>query len=235
MSEWGPKRFWSTVSVEACPEGFSVRLDDCPVRTPAKRALVLPTQAIAGRVAAEWDAQEEQVDPATMPWTRSANAAIDKVATRRREVMDHLAGYAGTDLLSYRAAGPVELVLRQQETWDPLLDWLASRHGVRFEVTRGVMPVEQDPACVSRLAQGMESMSSFQLTGFQELVTLSGSFVIALAVADGAFPVQDLWSASRLDESWQAEQWGEDVEAAEESVRKMRAFLHAAELFRLSG
>ncbi|MXX87869.1 MAG: ATPase [Boseongicola sp. SB0677_bin_26] len=235
MSEWGPKRFWSTVSVEACPEGFSVRLDDRPVRTPAKRALVLPTQAIAGRVAAEWDAQEEQVDPATMPWTRSANAAIDKVATQRREVMDHLAGYAGTDLLSYRAAGPVELVLWQRETWDPLLDWLASRHGVRFEVTRGVMPVEQDPACVSRLAQGMESMSSFQLTGFQELVTLSGSFVIALAVADGAFPVQDLWSASRLDESWQAEQWGEDVEAVEESVRKMRAFLHAAELFRLAG
>ncbi len=235
MSEWGPKRFWSTVSVEACPEGFSVRLDDRPVRTPAKRAFVLPTQAIAGRVAAEWDAQEEQVDPATMPWTRSANAAIDKVATQRREVMDHLAGYAGTDLLSYRAAGPVELVLRQRETWDPLLDWLASRHGVRFEVTRGVMPVEQDPACVSRLAQGMESMSSFQLTGFQELVTLSGSFVIALAVADGAFPVQDLWSASRLDESWQAEQWGEDVEAVEESVRKMRAFLHAAELFRLAG
>ena len=235
MSEWGPKRFWSTVSVETCPEGFSIRLDGRPVRTPAKRALVLPTQAIAGRVAAEWEAQEEQVDPATMPWTRSANAAIDKVATRPREVMDHLAGYAGTDLLSYRAAGPVELVLRQQETWDPLLDWLASRHGVRFEVTPGVMPVEQDPACVSRLVQSMESMSSFQLTGFQELVTLSGSFVIALAVADGAFPVRDLWSASRLDESWQAEHWGKDVEAVEAAAHKMRAFLHAAELFRLAG
>lgn len=235
MSEWGPKRFWSTVSVEAGPEGFSIRLDDRPVRTPAKRALVLPTHAIARHVAAEWEAQEEQVDPATMPWTRSANAAIDKVATQRREVMNHLAGYAGTDLLSYRAAEPVDLVLRQQKTWDPLLDWLASRHGVRFAVTQGVMPVEQNSARVSRLVQSMESMSSFQLTGFQELVTLSGSFVIALAVADGAFPVQDLWSASCLDESWQIEQWGEDVEAAEEAVRKMQAFLHAAELFRLAG
>lgn len=235
MSEWGPKRFWSTVSVEAGPEGFSIRLDDRPVRTPAKRALVLPTQAVARHVAAEWEAQEEQVDSATMPWTRSANSAIDKVATQRREVMDHLAGYAGTDLLSYRAAEPFELVLLQRKTWDPLLDWLASRHGVRFEVTQGVMPVEQDPACVSRLARSMESMSIFQLTGFQDLVALSGSFVIALAVADGSFPAQDLWAASRLDENWQVKQWGEDVEAAEEAVRKMRAFLHAAELFRLAG
>ncbi|MYA87334.1 MAG: ATPase [Boseongicola sp. SB0662_bin_57] len=235
MSEWGPKRFWSTVSVEAGPEGFSIRLDDRPVRTPAKRALVLPTQAIARHVAAEWEAQEERVDPATMPWTRSANAAIDKVAAHRREVTDHLAGYVGTDLLSYRAAEPVVLVLRQQKTWDPLLDWLASRHGVRLEVTEGVMPVAQDPACVSRLVRSMESMSGFQLAGFHDLVTLSGSFVIALAVADEAFPVQDLWSASRLDESWQVEQWGEDVEATEETARKMRAFLHAAALFRLAG
>lgn len=234
MSEWDPKRFWSTVTVEAGPEGFSIRLDGRPVRTPAKRTLALPTQAIARHVAAEWEAQEERVDPATMSWTRSANAAIDKVATQRREVMDHLAGYANTDLLSYRAAEPAELVLRQQKSWDPLLDWLECRHDVRFEVTRGVMPVQQDAACVSRLVRSMEPMSSFQLTGFHDLVTLSGSFVIALAAAERAFPVQDLWSASRLDESWQVEQWGEDVEAAEEAVRKMQAFRHAAELFRLS-
>ena len=234
MSEWGTKRFWNSVTVEAGPEGFSIRLDGRPVRTPAKRTLVLPTQAIARHVAAEWEAQEERVDPATMPWTRSANAAIDKVATQRREVMDHLAGYANTDLLSYRAAEPAELVLRQQKSWDPLLDWLECRHGVRFEVTRGVMPVVQDATCVSRLVRSMEPMSSFQLTGFHDLVTLSGSFVIALAAAERAFPVQDLWSASRLDESWQVEQWGEDVEAAEESARKMRAFFHAAELFCLA-
>ena len=235
MSEWGSKRFWSTVSVAAVPEGFSIRLDDRPVLTPAKRAFVLPTQAIARHVAAEWDAQEDQVDPATMPWTRSANAAIDKFETQRRDVVDHLAGYAGTDLLSYRAAEPVELVLRQKKTWDPLLDWVATRHGVRFEVTRGVMPIEQESACISRLARRMEPMSSFQLTGFYDLVTLSGSFVIALAAADGAFPVSVLWTASRLDENWQVEQWGEDVEAAGEAVRKMRAFRHAAELFRLAG
>ena len=234
MSEWGSKRFWSTVSVETGPDGFSIRLDSRPVRTPARRTLVLPTRSVAEHVAAEWEAQEERVELATMPWTRSANAAIDKVSTQRREVMDHLAGYANTDLLSYRAAEPAALVLRQQKTWDPLLDWLECRHGVRFEVTRGVMPVAQDAACVSRLVRRMEPMSSFQLTGFHDLVTLSGSFVIALAAADGAFQVPDLWAASRLDETWQAEHWGEDVEAAEEAARKMRAFLHAGELFRLS-
>ncbi len=234
MSEWKRRRFWNAVSVEAVAEGFSIRLDGRPARTPAKRALVLPTRAFAGRVAAEWEAQEEQVDPETMPWTRSANAAIDRVAKRRREVMDHLAGYAVTDLLSYRAAAPAELVLRQRKAWDPLLDWLAFRHGVRLEVTQGVMPVPQDAACVSRLARCMEPMSSFHLAGFHDLVTLSGSFVIALAVSDGAFPASDLWSASRLDEIWQSEQWGEDFEAAGEAERKMQAFLHADALLRLA-
>ncbi|MEO0380339.1 MAG: ATP12 family chaperone protein, partial [Pseudomonadota bacterium] len=181
MTEWAMKRFWKAASVTPSGPGFEVLLDGRAVKTPAKRALAVPTQRMATEIAAEWDAQEETIDPTLMPWTRSANAAIDKVATQRQEVMEHLAGYAETDLLCYRADGPAALLARQAQIWDPMLDWAADTYGARLSVTSGVMPITQAAADIDRLAAKMRGMSSFQLTGFHDLVALSGSFVLALA------------------------------------------------------
>lgn len=232
MSEWAMRRFWTEVSFEPEENGFAVKLDGRPVKTPAKAALLVPTEAMAERIAEEWDAQKEVVDPAGMPWTRSANAAIDKVSVQRSEVEEHLASYAGSDLLCYRAEGPDSLVARQQETWDPVLDWLSTRFDVRLAVAAGVMPVEQSADDIARLARAMTPMSDFQLTGFYDLVTLSGSFGLALATVHDVQPAADLWAASRLDEVWQIEQWGDDEEAAEVAALKEQAFLHATEVFR---
>lgn len=232
MSEWAMKRFWKAVTVEPEGAGFAVRLDGRLIKTPAKRLLQVPSEAMATRIAEEWEAQVEIVDPTAMPWTRSANAAIDKVAVQRAEVMAHLADYAGSDLLCYRADGPDSLVARQQETWDPVLDWLSTRFDVRLAVAAGVMPVEQSADDIARLARAMTPMSDFQLTGFYDLVTLSGSFGLALATVHDVQPAADLWAASRLDEVWQIEQWGDDEEAAEVAALKEQAFLHATEVFR---
>lgn len=231
MSEWSMKRFWSEATVEQVASGYEIRLDDRPVRTPAKRLLAVPTEAVALRIAAEWDAQEKTVDPSTMPWTRSANAAIDKVATQREEVANHLADYAASDLLCYRADGPEALVARQAEAWDPFLDWASDRFGARLKVTAGVMPVAQAPADLARLAARMRGMSAFQLTGFYDLVTLTGSFVLGLAAAEKREDPKALWARSRIDENWQIEQWGEDEEAAEAAEIKRIAFFHATEFF----
>ena len=234
MSEWTMKRFWTKVSVVESAEGFAVTLDTRPVKTPAKRALVLPTRAVAECVAAEWEAQEKTVDPAAMPWTRSANAAIDKVASQRAEVVAHLAEYAGSDLLCYRAEGPDGLVARQAKNWDSLLDWASDTYGGRLAVTYGVMPIEQSKRDVAALGAAMQPMSNFQLTGFHDLVTLSGSFVIGLAATANHLPAESLWDLSRLDEDWQIEQWGADEEASEHAALKKAAFLHAREVYHLS-
>lgn len=234
MSEWSMKRFWSDVTVERIQDGFEVLLDGRRVKTPAKRALVLPTETVAQNVAREWDAQVETVDPTNMPWTRSANAAIDKVATQRAEVEAHLAEYSETDLLCYRAAGPQELIARQTAEWDPLLEWIEDRFSVRLAITSGVMPVEQTPEDISRLAQAMGPMTDFQLTAFHDLVTLSGSFTLALAATEEFAQPQSLWDKSRLDENYQSEQWGEDQEATEHAAIKRAAFFHANDFFHTS-
>ena len=229
MSEWAAKRFWKDVGVTADGAGFSVWLDDRPLRTPAKRALVMPTEAMAQRVAREWDEQKGVIDPAAMPWTRSANSAVDKVGPQRAEVEAHLAGYAATDHLCYRADGPVGLAARQSAHWDPLIDWAASRFDVSLNVTSGVMPVEQPDKTLGRFRQTMAPLTDFELTGFHDLVTLSGSFLIALAVLEGRESPEALWRASRIDEDWQVEQWGEDEEAAEHATLRQAAFLHGAD------
>ena len=232
MSDWAPKRFWKTVHVVCADGGFTVTLDERNVRTPSKALLVVPTEAMAARIAAEWDAQTDRVDPRRMPWTRSANSAIDKLSVQRAEVEDHLIGYAGTDLLCYRAENPAALTTRQSEMWDPMLSWIEGHYGVILKTTRGVMPVEQDGQAMAVLREVMSPMSDFAITGFHDLVTLSGSYLIALSVAENARSPMDAWDLSRLDEEWQIEQWGRDDEADAQSTLKRDAFLHAAEFFR---
>lgn len=231
MSEWAMKRFWDAATVARDEDGFAILLDGRPVKTPAKRPLVVPSEVMARRIAEEWAAQEKTVDPTRMPWTRSANAALDKVSMQRQEVIDHLAGYAETDLLCYRAEGPHELLERQRCGWDPMLDWAATTYGARLLVTSGVMPVSQDMAVVERLAETMRGMSGFQLTGFHDIVALSGSFVLSLAATESMEEPETLWQLSRIDETWQIEQWGADEEAAEEAILKKTAFFHAIEFF----
>lgn len=234
MSEWAAKRFWkSTVAVEV-DGGFGIELDGRTVKTPAKVSLVLPTAAMAAAVAEEWDAQDGQIDPRTMPVTRGANAAIDKVATQKAEVVALLAAYGDSDLLCYRAAGPVELIAQQAAVWDPLLDWAHETLGVRLKTGEGVMHVAQDPDGLARLTAELDAMTEFELAAAHDLISLSGSLIIALAVIRGHISTTDGWAASRVDEEWQISQWGEDEEAQMQEKVKRQAFCDAAHFFALS-
>ncbi|MDT0682281.1 ATP12 family protein [Roseicyclus sp. F158] len=234
MSEWRAKRFWTTSSVEAETAGFRVELDGRPIRTPAKQLLVLPSEALARAVAAEWDVQADVIDPGTMPVTRAANAALDKVASNRDGLIEGLASYGATDLLCYRAEEDDPLRALQDEAWDPLLNWAEASFGVALVPTCGVVPVDQDAASLSRLSAILEQQDDFSLTALSELVSLSGSLVIGLAVIEGLLPDEELWRRSRVDEDWQESQWGRDEEAAETAALKRGEFLRAAEFYRLS-
>ena len=228
MSEWKAKRFWKAAGVERVAEGWAVRLDDRPVRTPSKAELALPSEALARGVAAEWDAQEGAIDPLSMPLTRAANTTVDKVLPQVDAVVDELAGYGATDLLSYRAEGPDGLVARQAERWDPLLEWMAEKTGARLAVTAGVMAIDQDPAVLGALRARVGQASPWELTALSEFVTISGSLVIGLAAMEGdRWPASDLFERSRVDEDWQIEQWGEDEEEAARVSHRRAAFVQA--------
>lgn len=231
MSDWKPKRFWKTTAVTEAETGYTVQLDGRPVRTPAKAALIMPSRQLAELVAAEWDAQEDQVDPGTMPATRGANAAIDKVVPQHAEVADMLAEYGDSDLLCYRADAPVELVDQQAAAWDPLLDWAADTYGARLEPRTGVIHAPQDPEALARLRREVHALDAFQLAAFSDLVSLSGSLVIGFAATRDAQPIEQLWDHSRLDEIWQARLWGADEEAEAHAALKKTSFLNAKRFF----
>ncbi|MFU8778080.1 MAG: ATP12 family chaperone protein [Roseovarius sp.] len=234
MSEWKAKRFWKEAGVVEEADGFGVRLDGRVVRSPAKAPLIVPTRALAAAIAAEWDAQEGRVDPGTMPYTRSANAAIDKVARQKPEVAEMLAAYGDSDLICYRASGPVELVEKQAAAWNPLLDWTESVLSAKLLPVESVVHVPQDAQALARLKAHVEALDIWALTAFHDLVSLSGSLVIGFAALDGFYPVETLWTLSRVDEIWQAEQWGRDDEAEEMAARKQSDFIHAKRFYDLS-
>ena len=183
MSDWKQKRFWKDTRAVATEGGFTVELDGRRVKTPAKAPLLLPSQAMAEAIAAEWDAQEEGVNPETMPFTRSANAAIDKVANQHAEVADMLADYGDSDLLCYRADAPQELVKRQMQEWDPILDWADQALGARLEPRSGLMHMPQEEAALQSLRDQVHGLDNFQLAAFHDLVCMSGSLVLGFAAA----------------------------------------------------
>lgn len=233
MSEWAVKRFWNEARVTDADTGHAIALDGRLVKTPAKAPLVVPTRALGQAIADEWNVVDEQIDPLKMPMTRSANAAIDKVAPQRADVADMIAAYGDTDLLCYRATTPQELVLRQSEEWDPLLDWADSALGARLIPVAGVMYQPQDPAALKKMGDKVHALDDFALTALHDLVALSGSLVIGLAALQDWQSPESLWETSRLDEMWQAELWGADDEADAMAAVKRAAFLHARQFYSL--
>jgi chaperone required for assembly of F1-ATPase len=194
---------------------------------------VLPTAALAEATAAEWDAQETEVDPRAMPLTRAANTAIDRVHPAREAVVAELAAYGETDLVCYRAPHPEGLAARQAAHWDPLMAWAAERFRARLVAGEGVMHVRQDAEAVARLRAELGRADAWRLTALHALVTLSGSLVIALAVAHGRLDPAGAWAASRVDEDWNIAEWGEDAEAAASAAEREAAFHAAERLLRL--
>lgn len=234
MTGWAPKRFWKAAAAVPCDGGFAVELDDRPVKTPAKTKLILPTLALAQAVAAEWDAQEGVVKPQTMPMTRMANSALVKVPPAFEAVVDEIARYGASDLLCYRAEAPAALVRRQAEGWDPLLDWAAETFNAPLTVTAGIVPVAQPEPSLARLRAAVAGHDAFRLVGLHDLVAITGSLVLGLAVARGRLLPDAAFALSRLDEDWQAELWGVDSEAAASAAAKRADLSDAARFFTLS-
>ena len=229
------KRFWSDVSIAQAEaeQGFTIYLDDKALKTPAKAPFYVPTRVLAQAVAAEWSAQDALINPQTMPVTRSANAAIDKVSPQKQEVAAQIAAYGAHDLLCYRAEHPNELVERQNQAWGPLLVWATQALNAELQVGQGIMSVPQNPQTLERLAAIVQAHTAFELTALYDMVALSGSLIIGLAAQRGVFERKSLWDAAQVDENWQISQWGYDSQAAEQMQQKRDAFFHAAQFHQM--
>lgn len=231
---WTPrKRFWQRAAVVPLGDGFGVSLDAKPLATPGGQTLVVPTAALARALADEWDAIEGEIRPERLPLTRAANSAIDRVPPQRAAVVDAIAAYGGADLLCYRAAAPEALAGRQEAGWDPWLSWAARTLGAPMVAVTGVVHEPQPAPTLAALRTAVDAHDAFALVALNELVTLSGSLVLGLAVARGALGAGEAWELSRIDETWQAEQWGADPEADALAAGRRAEFLRARRLLDL--
>lgn len=213
------KRFYKAAAASPAERGFEIQLDGRRARTPGGNPLVLPTEASAELVAAEWEAQVEWIDFATMPASRHAFTAIDRVSAAREETAAEVARFAGSDLLCYFAEEPKALVARQQAQWGPLLDWAEDELELLFVRASGVIYQAQPPETLHRAEALARELDDFRLAGLAWGAALFGSTVLALALLRGRVSGEEAFQLSRLDETFQQEQWGVDEEAAERAER----------------
>jgi chaperone required for assembly of F1-ATPase len=223
------RRFYKAVEVREADGRHALMLDGRGARTPGRNPLVAPSRALMLKVAAEWEQQQGTIDPAEMPLTRLLNSAIDGVAHTRAETRSGILGYAGSDLLCYRAEEPEDLVERQARAFDPVLCWVAESLGARFNVTAGLMHVAQPQAALNAIGAALEAYDDpAALAALSVMTTLTGSAILALAVARGFLSAEAAWRAAHLDEDFQAEKWGADVEAMARRQARWREFEAAA-------
>jgi chaperone required for assembly of F1-ATPase len=228
------KRFYESAGVEERSDGFLVVLDSRPVRTPGRRLLLAASAAIAQHIAAEWSAQRDVVDPASMPLTRLANTIIDGVANHTKEVAAEIEKYLATDLMFYRAEGPAGLSERQAAAWDPVLAWVRSELGADFVSTSGMVFVAQPDAALKAADAAIPS-EQWQLGAVHAATTLTGSALLALALARGGFSLQQVWSAAHVDEDWNMELWGRDAMALDCRASRFAEMQAAAVVLGRSG
>lgn len=220
-----PKRFYKDVTVTQVDDGFSVQLDGKPVRTPGKALLAVPTQPAAELLAAEFNAQQETINPVSMPVVRLVNTAIDGVATDLQAVLEDVMRFSGSDLVCYRADAPQELVQRQADAWDPILDWAQATLGARFILGEGIMHVAQPREAVTAVGIWLKQREdAFRLSSIHLMTSLTGSALIALAVEAGAITPDEGWKIAHVDEDWTNEHWGEDAEATARRIARRKDF-----------
>ena len=224
------KRLYKQAELVPREGTYGIALDGRPAKTPGKRDLTVPTGALAAAIAEEWNAQEGEVRPTTMPLTRLATTTLDRVATQRGAVVQQTANYAGTDLLCYRAGHPPALAARQQSMWQPLIDWAVLRYDAPLSVTNGVIPKSQATTSLRAFAAAVTELDDFALTALHLATTACGSLVLGLALIEGRIDAAEAFAASQLDESFQIEAWGEDPEQLERR-RALAADIEAAACF----
>jgi len=215
--------------------GYRVLLDARPLKTPAKREFAVPSRALAEAIAAEWQAQGDEIDPSSMPLTRLVNSAIDGVSGRQAEVRADISKYLASDLLCYRAAAPSELVARQAEAWDPILDWSQQTLGLDLRVTAGVVPVAQPAEAAAVWASWLEGLDAFALAAVHVMTSLLGSALLARALAERRLAAAAAWTAAHIDEDFQAQMWGIDDLAKARRDRQWHELEAASRLFSLCG
>ncbi|MGB7127007.1 MAG: ATP12 family protein [Methylovirgula sp.] len=232
------KRFYTHTGVGAYDGGFALLLDGRPARTSGKAAFVLPTAAAAEAIAKEWAAQGEEIDFASMPLTRIATAAIDAVAAKIEAVVDEIVKYAETDLVCYRAESPATLVRAESEAWDPILAFAADRLGAHFVVAEGIAFTPQPAAATAAVWRKVEAVAGgaaapLALACLSVMTALTGSVLIALALAERAISLEEAWRAAHVEEDHEIRLWGEDQEAMTRRARRFAEMAAAEQLWRL--
>lgn len=204
--------------------GWVVKLDHRVLKTPAKKDLIVPTEAMALAIAAEWEWQEgRQLRPYTMPLMKLATTTIDQVPFDREGIIESLLKYFHSDTVCCRSQNPL-LAIQQTQEWDPLLDWVESQIGARPTSSSDLFVPDQPEKVLEAMGRALEATNDWELSAIDSLAGTARSLVVALAIARERLGPSEAIKIIRLEEDFQVESWGfveggHDIDIADLRVR----------------
>jgi chaperone required for assembly of F1-ATPase len=226
------KRFYTKAEVAESANGFAITLDGRPIRTPSGREVTAPAREIADAIAAEWNAQADDINPLTMPLTRFANSVVEAVVDRIDAVTEDVAKYFQSDLLFYRAGHPEALVAREAAAWDPVVFWAADTLGAHFILAEGIVHVRQPETAVAAARSALPT-DPWSIAALHVVTSLTGSALLGLALLRGVLDQDQVWAAAHVDEDWNIEKWGIDEEVAARRAARLVDFEAAASILKI--
>ena len=231
MSSTPIKKFYKQAEAGTAPGGYVVRLDGKLLKTPLQKNFILPNVDLAQAIANEWQAQGNEIKPASMPLTQLAYTMIDKAMGDDRAGMNtEVARYAGSDLVCYLATHPSELVKRQEEAWLPLIDDMGKNLSIKLNYVRGIQFQEQPSASVAAVASWVAGLNPADFTALQAVTGVTGSVVIAAGLVMGWIDADKAYHAAVIDELYQLEKWGSDS-LAEKRLANIKFEIESAAVF----
>mgnify|MGYP000885775937 CR=1 FL=1 len=226
----GTQKFYERAHLEETDGGFTILLDGRTLKTPAGSSLSIPSEPLARQITEEWSAQEDTINPSTMPMTSLCCTMFDRIVPRKVEITHQLLRYVETDLLCYRAQEPADLAHRQHEAWQPLIDWVAETYSAHLVVTEGVLPIPQPQEAIKSLSATVDSLHDWELTALSCVAPIAGSLIVGLALVLGRITASDAISVIQLDEDYQNETWG-TVEEAKQQQKGIQQEIESAAAF----
>lgn len=219
-----PKRFYKEVGVGAAAHGFAVTLDGKTPRTPSQKPVVVPQQALAAAMAEEWAAQQEFIDPKTMPVVRLINSAVEAGEERLEALREEIVKYSGNDLLLYRADTPRELVAEQERVWDAVLISLARHFEIGFQPTIGIVHQPQPAPTLERLRASLTDAGLIEAVALNSITGITGSGLLSICLREDLLIAEDVWTAAHVDEDYNVRLWGEVEEATDRRAKRRMDF-----------
>ncbi|XP_017779376.1 PREDICTED: ATP synthase mitochondrial F1 complex assembly factor 2 [Nicrophorus vespilloides] len=226
------KRFYRKTGILHSGSNFEITLDQRKLKTPRGNLFLVDSEPLALAVAAEWDAQKENIVQTSMHLSTLCNTVIDNPNNLNKfDIVQYMLNYIDTDCILFQSGDEDDLYKLQVAEWDPIIQWFCDRFRVDLHKTRNIGGPSVKEETKAVLSKYLMSYNFAALNGFVYGVDTLKSVILTCACVEKVISVEKAVLLSRLEEEFQLGYWGRVEWAHDLSQHDLQARLASTALF----